>query len=77
MENQNGIPEDEFKKMCPKLYKAIQDNQQEYELYGIKFMSHTSLTYHEYKRRAEDPRRLIYFSSSILVEENLKLITLN
>jgi len=50
-----------FENNCPKMNKAINESQKQYEIYGIKFMSHTELTYYEIRERAEDVRAFKYF----------------
>lgn len=66
--------EDDFKKMCPNLYKAIMDNRKQYEIYGIKFMSHSDLKIYEIRNRVEDLRAFIYFTPKSI---NEFYITLN
>lgn len=62
------MSEEDFKKMCPNLLNAIKANEYTDEIYGIKFKTHTRLTYWQIKERVEDPRAFILWSPKILNE---------
>jgi len=61
------MDKEDFKKLCPNLYNAIQANQQQYEIYGIKFRSHSIVTFYDIKDRVENPRSTIYFVSKTVL----------
>lgn len=50
------------------LFKSISENQKQFEIYGIKFKSHSELTYYDIRERTEDSRAFFYFESSLLKE---------
>lgn len=56
---------EEFKKHCPKLSKAISDNQRTFTLYGINFRSHTEFTAHGIIGQVEDRRAFVYYKFPI------------
>lgn len=47
------MEEKEFKKKCPNLWDAINRNQQCYEIYGIRFRSHSIVEYYDIRQMVE------------------------
>jgi len=65
----------EFKNKCPNMFNAMQSNQKQFELYGIKFKSHTVLKWHRIVDTVEDPRAFCFFKFSF--ENKFVLFVLN
>ncbi|MEQ9466595.1 MAG: hypothetical protein RLN88_04235 [Ekhidna sp.] len=66
------MEEEEFKKNCPNLYSSMQSKMQWYEVYGMKFKSHTILTKMRIEERAE--RTNCRYFITMIIENDPKTI---
>ena len=62
------MQEKEFKSRFPKLVEAISQNQMEFDLYGIKFKSHSVLTIQELYQKYEPLSSLRFYRTKYLIE---------
>jgi hypothetical protein len=53
--------EEDFKRLCPNLWAAIQARQKMYDVYGIPYVTHSYIQYWELIQRVEDSRAFIYY----------------